>query len=434
MPPRGKRPGFKRGRNNRHYWIAKQLVRNPMGYPDECIALPSDADEMTIDRLCQDYTAALLGWIERVGAPGPDEPDQKYDARRVYDGSVRSMCRVYQEHPESDFHTAKSNTRRFYTAYLKILEANVGRRQVRNLTLVDVKKWYREWRKPAQPGGPERIDRAHDAIAMFRTVTYFCAALHLPSRAQPHCQELAKILEQVKFERGGARDQELTYTQATAFLRTARDLGERGVIPRPRALSMSIGVAAQFELLLRQKDIIGEYPRNQADLDTALHRGATTLTCGSRVWSGYFTWENIPGWRWRMRTSKSKYRSAADFDLTKYSLLYPLLEAVPFEERTGAVVKGAHGFPIPEHSYRKWFRDIAQAAGIPDEVWSMDARAGGATEGDEAGAALDTLQAGLTHEDRNTTLRYMRRGRSRKIAALAEARAAKRVADEGGQK
>ena len=61
--------------------------------------------------------------------------------------------------------------------------------------------------------------------------------------------------------------------------------------------------------------------------------GITTLELDGEIWTGFFTWENIAGWRWRMKTSKSKYRAAADFDLTKYTLLLPLLEAVPLAER-----------------------------------------------------------------------------------------------------
>jgi hypothetical protein len=413
-----------------------------MGYPDSCVALPPTATDEELDRLCQDHTAALLQFLQEASSPDPEEPDHRYDAHRAYDGSIGSVCRIYQEHPLSDFHTVKSNTRRFYTACLKIIQADVGRRQVRNLTVVDIKKWHREWRKPAVIGqdadgadilGPERVDRAHDCIAMVRTAVYFCAALHLPSRERPHCVQLATILEKQKFERGGAREQELTYAQVSAFLRTAAELGQRGVITPQRALTMSIGVAGQFELMLRQKDMIGEYPRTQADLDKAVARKASVMTCGSRMWIGYFTWENIPGLRWRMRTSKSKYRSPADFDLTKYSLLYPLLEQVPLHERSGPIIKGENGFPVPEHSYRKWFRDIARAAGIPDEVWVMDARAGGASEADEAGAPLDAISAGLTHDNEKTTLRYIRRGRTAKIATLAEARDKKRAADEGSK-
>jgi integrase len=112
-----------------------------------------------------------------------------------------------------------------------------------------------------------------------------------------------------------------------------------------------------------------------------------------------------------MKTSKSKYRAAANFDLTIYSLLYPLLEAVPHHERTGAIVKGEHGYAVQERTYRKWFRPIAQAAGIPDDVWNMDSRAGAATEAEESGADHDAIKTLLTHSDKQeaTTTRYKRR-------------------------
>jgi len=34
---------------------------------------------------------------------------------------------------------------------------------------------------------------------------------------------------------------------------------------------------------------------------------------------------------------------------------------------------------LSARSYNNWFRDIGDVAGIPREVWIMDARAGGAT-------------------------------------------------------
>ncbi len=113
------------------------------------------------------------------------------------------------------------------------------------------------------------------------------------------------------------------------------------------------------------------------------------------------------------------------------SLLYPLLEAVPHEERVGAIVKGEHGLPVRERSYRKWFRQIARAAGIPDEVWNMDSRAGGATEAEEAGAATDAIQGAMSHAKKDSTLRYLRQNTA-KIATVAEARNRKRAADKNG--
>lgn len=60
----------------------------------------------------------------------------------------------------------------------------------------------------------------------------------------------------------------------------------------------------------------------------------------------------------------------------------------PLEQRTGAIIKDETDQPVRDGSYCRWFRQIARAAGIPDEVWLMDTRAGGATEAEEAGADI----------------------------------------------
>ena len=330
------------------------------------------------------------------------------------------------EHPLSSFHRVKHNTRRTYLKDLRLIEATVGARLIRNVTILDVQRWYEEWRKPAPDRpGKERIDRAHDGVAMFRTVIYFLAALRFAD-----CKQLASELEKVKFEKGGAREQELTYQHAATFLKTAMAFEREGVMPPGRALSVAIGTIAQLEMLLRQMDITGEWAPMTAT--RKLPSGIATLDLDDEQWAGFFTWENIAGWRWRMKTSKSKYRSAADFDLTKYTLLLPLLEAVPLDQRIGAIVKGAKGLPIRRDMYGRWFRQIARAASIPDDVWNMDARAGGATEADEAGAAIEAIQGALTHTKESTTLRYLRRGRSKQIGLVADARSTKRAAETDG--
>ncbi len=71
---------------------------------------------------------------------------------------------------------------------------------------------------------------------------------------------------------------------------------------------------------------------------------------------------------------------------------------------------GAKGLPVRRDMYARWFRQIARAAGIPDDVWNMDARAGGATEADEAGAALDAIRGSMAHATDSMTLRYIRQG------------------------
>lgn len=63
---------------------------------------------------------------------------------------------------------------------------------------------------------------------------------------------------------------------------------------------------------------------------------------------------------------------------------------------------------------------VARAAGIPDHVWNMDARAGAITEAEDAGADLDHIRSTAAHSQSSTTLRYSRGavGKSRKVAEL----------------
>ena len=121
-----------------------------MGFPDRCIHLPPDADDETLSRLCHEHLARLLAWMADQRVEGGPRFTR-------YDGTMLSACRVYQEHPHSRFHKVKHNTRKSYTDSLKIIEATVGKRLIRNVTVLDVQHWYDEWRKPAGQGRP----RAH---------------------------------------------------------------------------------------------------------------------------------------------------------------------------------------------------------------------------------------------------------------------------------
>jgi hypothetical protein len=188
MPPRGSAPGLKVGRNNLKYWIARNVARDTMGFPDVCIPLPVEADDAAIAVLCHEHTARLRAWIEEQKKAEPSLTKTRYD------GTVLSACRVYQEHPLSRFHAAKHNTQKTYQSSLRLIELTVGKRLIRNITVPDVQHWYDQWRKPAAPGADERIKRAHEATSMFRTVIYFLASLRYGE-----CKQLADELQYVKF-------------------------------------------------------------------------------------------------------------------------------------------------------------------------------------------------------------------------------------------
>ena len=118
-------------------------------------------------------------------------------------------------------YTVKQNTRDSYTDSLKIVEATVGARVVRNVTVIDVKRWYRNWRQPKKQGAPERIKRAHDAVTTFRMILRFGFALGFEE-----CGKLAERLTTQQFEKSALSDH-LTHSETKTTVRYIRRVQKR---------------------------------------------------------------------------------------------------------------------------------------------------------------------------------------------------------------
>jgi hypothetical protein len=331
MGERSQTPGLiarkRKSGHDRLYWSADKVSRKARGYLERLIPLPKDATEAEIIDLCETYTARLKLWIDRGPAP-----------RWLYDGTVGSLCDAFERHPQSPIRDVRRSTAGAYADSIKVIRSTVAKRAVRALTPIDTKAWYDKWRAPAKEGGPERVKRAHDAVSAVRMILNFGLAL-----GHAECGALADGLSKMRFERSAPRSNEMTVEHARAFVEKA--LAWRDA---RRGLAMAIGVATQFETMLRQKDVIGEWSRDSE---------------GRESWSGAYRWDNIPGGILRLKTSKTSAEVA--HDLTRLELLWPLIQMVPQDDRHGAIVK-AYGQPIRKNSYRHWFREIARLAGIPD--------------------------------------------------------------------
>jgi hypothetical protein len=382
---RSKTPGLKRRKRVGAvalYWSAAALSpKDAKRYPDPLIRLPPGATPAEIEGLCQLYASRFDAW-RSLG----DKP------RFFYDGTIGSLCDAFERHPQSPMREVKFSTAGSYGDALKVIRSTVAARAVRAVAPIDVKGWYARWRAPAKQDGPERVKRAHDAVAMLRQILHFGQALGFRE-----CGELADGLSKVRFERSSPRTTAMTVEHCKAFIASALARGDK------RGLYMAIGVACQFETMLRQIDVIGEWVEAN----------------GRETWAGAFTWENIPGGILRLRTSKTSTPVA--HDLTRLELLWPLLQMVPQSERVGAVVKGEGDLPIRTRSYRKWFAEIRKAAGLPSDLWSMDARAGAVTEALDVGADLTDVSRAATHTTVTMTRRYDRETEEAAVR-VAEAR------------
>ena len=197
-------------------------------------------------------------------------------------------------------------------------------------------------------------------------------------------------------------------------------------MPPGRAPSVAIGTVAQFEqLLLRQMDIIGERaPITATRNDPA---GIATLDLDAERWGGLFRLGGTAGWRWRMKTSKSKYRSAGRFRPHQvHAGFCRCLRRDPLEERAGAIVKGAKGLPVRRDMHARLVSAKSRAPRVSRTKCGTWTPVRGRHRSRRSGRRpLRQSKARSTHTKESTTLRYLRRGRSKKITLVAEARSNK---------
>jgi hypothetical protein len=204
----------------------------------------------------------------------------------------------------------------------------------------------------------------------------------------------------------------MTYQLAFAIVKKSLQMGESGVIPANRGLAMAIGTAAQFELALRQGDIIGKWSKAvYPEIPHAEYDGA------GEMWVGAFRWDNAsrhqrPRVRQASRCptipSFSHYWSGCH---TGSGLAPSSRASTAFPFGSAATGNGGARSPARPGSQMK------------SGAW---ARAGAITEADEAGIDPKVIQDFATHTDKTSTERYRRRG-----SVVAGARAELRKAAGG---
>lgn len=408
MPSDLNAPGFKskpnRDGSRRLYWCARtDLVK--AGYRPETVRLPYSLDDpagrVLIEAACLRLQAEMLQWSANRGQP---------DGR--FDGTILGLSRRYQTDEASPFKRLKHNTRAKDTYTLKMIEAAFGSRSLAALRISDFYRWYDAAKKPKSPGDPERVRRAYGIIKKLRELFAFGIMAELPE-----CARLYEILARARFKQPARRRVAMELAHVEAFVAKALELDR---------LSLALGTAIQFEAVLRQKDVIGEWepiPDGEA---------ATGIVLNGRRWKNGLTWADLAA-DLVLRKATTKTGAYAAHDLKLSALVTGLLARVPVARRVGPlIVDETAGRPYAESAYGREWRIVARAAGVPDAVWNMDARAGAITEAEDAGADLDAIRSSAAHAQLATTLRYSRGavGKSRAVATL---RAAHRKAGTGAE-
>lgn len=369
------------------YWVASKEARDA-GFEPKTVTLTDDPGATKappeVAARCRRMWAEML---EFVAGRMPAMRTAPY-------GTIAWLADLYQTDEESPYHAKRQSTREGYDKSLTIIRSTVGERRIDAVTAKDVRKWFRQWGRADDDGKLANPRRAYGCVQLLRIIVK-----HGKGLRNAACRELSQILTETEFPTSRGRKQAMSESQAVAFIAAAHEL---------KCASIARAVAIQYCCALRQKDVIGEWIR----------------TSDKKRWDNGLRWgEHIKSdWRLEKPTSKSNFTEVATFDLRLIPMVMTELQAIPATSRIGPVIiDESTGLPYAQRKFARTFRKIAQKAGIPDEVWNMDARAGAITDAYNKGAQPADAMDLATHTQMATNLKY-KRGRIAATNRIAKVR------------
>jgi len=357
------RPGYQSRKNTDgttvHYWNPKRAVKAAPSFLS-AKRLADDLDDAQIAAECQKLTDQLREELRDLDTPP------------AFEGTIKSLIACYKHDKTSTLHSVKHSTRiRDYEPSLRVLENVVGDRRIDMLRASDFKRWFEGWKKKGHR-------RASGAIKLLRVILTYGAGERIPG-----CAQAREILSTMRFEQPANRTVVMTYDQCLAIVKKSAEM---------ECPSIGFVEALKFESALRRIDVIGEWvPADDG---------------GAFRWRGLSAGDISKDMILSIKTSKTG--AAASRDLKVMPLVQEALKAYTIPKIGPVVIDEDHKKAYWENRYTEKFRKVREAAGVPDDVWSMDSRAGAVSETVEATGSLEAARDLATHTTTKTTRRYSR--------------------------
>ncbi|MCK1445384.1 hypothetical protein IVB43_23655 [Bradyrhizobium sp. 48] len=322
----------------------------------------------------------------------------------AFDGTLKSLIQCYQTDPDSTYRKLRYKVRQNNDALLRRLVNDHGSEDLGDIKGRTILAWYKEW-----TGGGEKLSMGSAFVGQLRTLfTFGRSILEIED-----CVRLGMVMHDLKFTGTRARKVSVTAQQADAIRYKARiHFGW---------YSIALGQAFQFECTLRQKDVIGEWvPLDQ--------EGVSAVIFGGKKWIRGIDWSEVDeNLILKHVTSKKQKETEVDLKLAPMVLEEfremlggrQLLVTDPVTKKvtvnrsllpaSGPVlICDTNGLPWTDSEYRRKWRLVANACGIPKNVWNMDSRSGAISEAIAAGVPLEFVRHAATHSDISQTQEYDR--------------------------
>jgi hypothetical protein len=388
-------------RTRKNGWAATWQARSDIvkrGYMPKTVALwtgdePNADEAMHIAVRCQQYQSEMLAWSKGLEPISPN----------AFNGSLRSLINAYQTDADSPYQKNRYFVRQNRDSLLRRIAKTYGHEPLTEIKARVLLAWHKDWTLDGQ-----RLATGSAFIAQLRALFSFGATL----LEDLECERLCGVMHKMRFPGPKPRNVSITAADAIAIRAKAHEFGWG---------SLAMGQAFQFDCTLRQKDVVGEIvPLSEP--------GISDVIKGRKKWLRGIRWEEIDD-NLILRHITSKKQKLTTVDLKLADMVLSELQAycegqpvVTVNETTKAVtvhrsLLPASGpvilceqtaFPWSHNEYRRKWRILARACGIPDHKLNMGSRHGAIEEAIQAGAPIEFVRHAATHSDVSQTANYDR--------------------------
>ena len=220
--------------------------------------VPTPAQEAYIQEQCRILQSEMLIW-GRGGLGG---------VTSKLDGTLNGLIRAYMTDKDSDYHKKRYHSKVRQNSTLRRIDKKHGHEQLKDINARVLRAWHKEWSHDNT-----KVAIGHSFIAQIRTICTFGKTIF----EDPECRRLKEILHDMRFPSPRAREERLTAEQVIAVRQGAHNFAHP---------SIALAQAFQFELMLRQKDVIGEWvPMSEPGMSDTFRDGFK--------WMRGLRWEEI---------------------------------------------------------------------------------------------------------------------------------------------
>ncbi len=314
--------------------------------------------------------------------------------------NLSNLIHAYKSDPMSPYRDIRFVTRQNYDGLLRRWERDHGHELIASFNGRRLKELHAEYLGPHN-----HVTMAHGMVGMLRTLVNYGFTM-LDSQ---ECRNVKELLSGSKFKMGKPRKSSITAEQVVAICKQSHTMGFH---------SIALAQAMQFSFGWRQKDCIGEY----VPLDEKVEG---LLVVGDMKWARGVHWGEFDA-NLILRHVTSKKQKAVEIDVKLAPLVLRELKALP----DGQILAGgpviiceATGLPYTNVRFRRTWRVVARACGVPDDTMNMDSRSGAISESFLLGADSSSVRKMATHSQQSQTDNYDRR-EPEAIATVMKLRAA----------